>query len=64
MSHTARTFWLAFLVVLIPAWFFQRWLEARGVTDVIGVGYTSWCAVFWSLVAATVTAIVSRIVMR
>jgi len=38
----------------LPAWFFQRFLEASGNSDAAGLWYTIYCAVAWSLIAACI----------
>jgi hypothetical protein len=54
----------SFTLLLVPAWFFQRSLEASGNSDLLGSWYTVYCAVFWSFVAACGVTVLAALLHR
>jgi len=52
MSNLGKVYFGSFLLLLLPAWLFQRSLEASGSSDALGLWYTVYCVAFWSLIAA------------
>jgi len=64
MSRFGNAFVRSFLLLALPAWLFQRWLEMQGRSDVPGLWYTACCSTARAMLGALAWAFTVRIFTR
>ena len=64
MQGVGKAFLLSLLLLVFPAWLFQRWLESHGQADALGAWYTAYCSVAWAMLGALLPATIAGIMKR
>jgi len=50
MRRILKIFGIAYIVLFPIAFLYQRYLEQTGNSDILGVWYTIYCALFWAVI--------------
>lgn len=58
MLRFSKFIWLWLIVLFVPAWFLQRYLESSGQSDYLGSWYTVLCTLIWAILALGAIALV------
>ena len=62
---TNRTFfWVVVLALVVPAFLVERHLEGAGLVDVLGLWYTVYCVLAFSMLVAAAMTLLRKFIRR